>query len=222
VIIAHFKEFKYIHRRYSQEIPMYQDNVIRLSRNPFFTKGVPLPVPQELINEMVEISVMHYDGRTPTSGGNGHIIVHSRVANDVRLFFKTAYELRFPIHSVITVDHFDWDDAVSCANNNSSGFNMRYLSDGRMSKHGIGCAFDINPMQNPCFVLDDRSPTLDLLRVIPENGVYRPGSAGNLQKGHPLVDLMIGLGWSWGGEWTFPKDYQHFQIVPPELAHYVQ
>jgi hypothetical protein len=170
---------------------------------------------------MVEICVMHYDGRTPTSGGNGHIIVHSRITDDVRLFFKTAYKLRFPIHSVIPAINFDWDDVASCANNNSSGFNMRYLDDGRMSKHGIGCAFDINPRQNPCFVLDGESPTLDLQRVIPEDGVYRPGTSGTLHKGHPLVELMISLGWSWGGDWTFPKDYQHFQIVPKELEHYV-
>lgn len=196
---------------------MYKD-IVR-SANPDLFQNPLSPTPPELAREMVGIEITHYD----FSGhiGNGHIIVHSCVAADVRLFFRTAFELNFPINRVSPVSFLGWSDHRSCAANNSSGHNMRYLDDGRMSKHGIGCAFDINPIQNPCFELDGKSPTLELLRVIPENGIYRPGSPGTLSKGHPLVKLMKDLGWTWGGSWDFPEDYQHFQIVPKELEHYV-
>jgi hypothetical protein len=196
---------------------MYSDQIMPAPAAEFLNSFAPTP--RELAAAMVTLEVMHYnfEGKIRI----GHIIVHQLVLDDIRLFFKTAFELRFPIHSVVPVHLYQWSDAASCADNNSSGQNMRYLDDGRMSKHGIGCAFDINPIQNPCFELDSKSPTLNLIRMIPENGVYRPGAPGTLSKGHPLVKLMKGLGWTWGGGWDFPEDYQHFQIVPDELASYV-
>jgi hypothetical protein len=197
---------------------MYRDTALAV---PSATLQNPLiPTPPELADAMVMLEIMHHTFADEIK--QGHIVVHRLVVDDVRLFFETAFELRFPIHSVIPVSDFGWDDEVSCEANNSSGHNMRYLDDGRMSKHGIGCAFDINPHQNPCYDLDGNSLTLELKRIIPKDGAYVPGTPGTLQKGHPLVGLMVGLGWSWGGDWTFPKDYQHFQIVPDELAHYVQ
>ena len=195
---------------------MYKDNVLAVQTA--ILQNPTLPTPETLAHAMVLLEVMHYDftGTIKTGG----IIVHQLVVEDVRLFFKTAYELQFPIQSVIPVSEFRFHDELSCLANNSSGQNMRRLDDGRISKHGIGCAFDINPRQNPCFVLNE--DTLRLEKIIPWDGVYVPGTDGTLQKGDPLVNLMLERGWSWGGNWTFPKDYQHFQIVPPELASYVE
>ena len=176
-----------------------------------------IPTPAELASSMVMLEVTHhtFNGEIET----GSIIVHELVLTDVRDFFREAFALKFPINSIIPVNEFRWNDESSCFANNSSGHNMRLLEDGRMSKHGIGCAFDINPRQNPCFVLD--AETLRLEQIIPWDGTYVPGTDGTLQKGHVLVNLMLERGWSWGGNWTFPVDYQHFQIVPPELASYV-
>jgi D-alanyl-D-alanine carboxypeptidase len=195
---------------------MYMDEVLAV---PSATLQNPLhPTPPELARAMVLLKVMHYDFADTIK--QGHLVVHSLVLEDVRNFFKEAYALHFPIHSVIPIHQFNWDDEVSCLANNSSGHNLRHFEDGRMSKHGIGCAFDINPRQNPCFVLHE--DTLKLKRVIPWDGTYLRHTAGTLHKEHPLVKYMVARGWAWGGNWTFPKDYQHFQIVPPALAHYVQ
>ncbi len=89
----------------------------------------------------------------------------------------------------------------------------------RLSKHAIGCAFDINPMQNPCF--DYAEDGLSVKKVVPANGRHDPREPGTLYRAHPLVQLMLRLGWEWGGDWTTLIDYQHFQIVPPQLAVYV-
>jgi D-alanyl-D-alanine carboxypeptidase len=197
---------------------MYVDNVLAVPTA--ILQNPTLPTPPELARDMVMLEVNHYTFLNTIK--TGRILLHRLVVEDVQLFFREAYMLRFPILSLEPVDRFKWCDEVSCTANNSSGHSMRYLDDGRMSKHGIGCAFDINPFQNPCFVLDENTPQLDILKKIPKDGTYNPGTPGTLQKGHPLVELMIELGWAWGGNWTFPKDYQHFQIVPPELSHYVQ
>jgi hypothetical protein len=174
--------------------------------------------PPELARGLVIIEVMHYDFTGKVK--HGHIIVHELVAYQVRAFFREAHLLRFPIHSVIPVNFFNWIDEFTCAANNSSGQNMRYLKDGRMSKHGIGCAFDVNPLINACYDLHPKS--LLWQRTIPASGTYDSSEPGTLYEEHPLVQLMLNFKWTWGGTWNFPEDYQHFQIVPPELASYVQ
>lgn len=195
---------------------MYIDNVLAVPSA--MLQNPVLSTPLELANALVLLEVMHHDFEGKVK--QGRIIVHELVAHQVRSFFREAYLLRFTIYSVLPVNFFNWCDEFTCSANNSSGHNMRYLDDGRMSKHGIGCAFDINPRINACYVLQEKS--LLFQRIIPANGTYTPPASGTLYVGHPLVELMLGYGWAWGGNWTFPKDYQHFQIVPPELASYVQ
>jgi hypothetical protein len=195
---------------------VYKDNVLAVPtailQNPLFQ------TPEELAKSMVMVEVMHHNFSNQIK--RGRIVMHELAAPDTRMFFKTAFNLKFPIHSVIPVCEFGWSDIASCEANNSSGQNMRYISDSeRMSKHGPGCAFDINPHQNPCFDIDE---DLVLKSIIPSGRGYFPGVPGSLQHGDELVELMISLGWSWGGFWKFPKDYQHFQKVYPELAHYYE
>jgi hypothetical protein len=31
---------------------------------------------------------------------------------------------------------------------------------------------------------------------------------------HPIVQFLADRGWTWGGTWGDPLDYQHFQKVP--------
>ena len=200
---------------------MYKDTLLAVPTALLQNPAMPTPV--ELARGMVLLEVLHYDflGKIKV----GRIIIHQLVLEHVRQFFKEAFNLRFPIQSVIPVSEFNWCDGASCAANNSSGHNMRSIEGTlslleKLSKHAGGCAIDINPFQNPCFVLDEKTAELELMRIIPPKGIYVPGTPGTLQKGHPLVELMISLGWAWGGSWTFPKDYHHLQIVPAELAHY--
>jgi hypothetical protein len=199
---------------------LYTDNIraapAALLQNPNFL------TPPELARGMVIIEVMHYDFTGKVK--QGAIIVHEIVAHQVRAFFWEAFLLRFPIHSVIPANYFNWIDEFSCAANNSSGHNMRNIEGTlsllvKLSKHAIGCAFDINPMQNACYILNEAS--LLPVRTIPSNGTHLPASPGTLYKEHPLVQLMVNFGWAWGGNWTFPKDNQHFQILPEELAKLV-
>lgn len=155
---------------------------------------------------------------------SGDILVHNLVADTVRDFFTRAFELRFPIHSVIPVQEepFLGDDNSSCEANNSSGFNYRTITVGSaISKHSIGCAFDINPRQNPYIRFESGKPVF----TVPKNTSYDPQMPGTLSADHPLVKTMKNKGWTWGGDWKPESgrvDYQHFEIVPEELKNYLK
>jgi peptidoglycan L-alanyl-D-glutamate endopeptidase CwlK len=47
--------------------------------------------------------------------------------------------------------------------------------------------------------------------VLPHGAKYDPGVAGTFTVDHPIVRAFLQLGWDWGGNWTSPKDYQHFE-----------
>jgi hypothetical protein len=144
----------------------------------------------------------------------GHIVMHKVVMPDVLHFFEEAKKLHFPIEKVIPIAHkkYAWDDGISCDDNNSSGYNFRFIAGTtRMSKHAEGLAFDINPMQNPFIKYDEH--VVELWRA-PEKSVYDETDERTFTKNHPLVLLMKSLGWIWGGDWKKEEgvvDYQHFE-----------
>lgn len=148
----------------------------------------------------------------------GQIIVDQDVVDDVKQFFKEAMKEKFPIHSVIPVSAMQfrkndrWDDDLSMAADNSSGFNYREKTGGgSLSNHAYGRAIDINTFENPYV-----KGTL----ILPPGANYNPSAIGVFTAEHPLVKLMKQLGWAWGGDWTNLKDYQHFEKpLKKEQAH---
>jgi hypothetical protein len=174
-----------------------------------------IPTPSEIADHLMTLEFSHWNHQGEIKSGK--FIIHELVVYELEALTRLAYEITFPIHMAQPVSYYDFDDKRSCAANNSSAHNMRQMSgSSRLSKHAA-TAFDLNPMQNPCYELDPE--TLKLVEVIPPLGQYDKTVAGTLYPDHPLVELMISSGWTWGGNWTFPKDYQHFQKVPPKLAH---
>lgn len=142
----------------------------------------------------------------------GQIAVAQSVMPEVESFFNNAFEIKFPINAVIPAadQRYRWDDNKLMANNISSGFNYRLIA-GRdtPSLHALGRAFDVNPRQNPYIRYEG-----DNKIVAPEDAVWNPELPGTLHVEHPLVKLMEGFGWEWGGHWlpeSGRTDYQHFQ-----------
>lgn len=169
--------------------------------------------PDEILNaqQVIEIEYLGFDEFLH----RGQIVMNEKVVDDVKKFFETALELKFPIKKVIPIsdNRYKWDDEVSCADNNSSGFNYRTITGKphKISKHALGLAFDINPVQN-VYVRYDKD--LNEVHRIPPNTYYDPTAPGTLTADHVLVKLMKDLGWFWGGDWTPEsgrEDYQHFQ-----------
>ena len=94
------------------------------------------------------------------------------------------------------------------AADNSSAFNCRPVtgSTGRYSEHSSGTAIDLNPVRNP-YVSGGT--------VLPEAGrayLARPVEPGVILPGDPVVEAFAGIGWTWGGSWSDPIDYQHFSL----------
>lgn len=137
----------------------------------------------------------------------GELVVAATVADDVVAAFRTLYEIGYPITSVRLVDDFGGDDDASMAADNTSAFNCRAVTGGDgFSEHSYGTAIDVNPVQNP-YVRGDT--------VLPPAGrdfVSRPDLPGVLHAGDSAVAAFTGIGWTWGGTWASPTDYQHFSL----------
>lgn len=168
-------------------------------------------IPPEILQEITTVPVRYRDFNGETH--HGSIEMNRAVADDVALFFETAYRLNFPIfHVGHSKDYYD-DDALLMDRNISSGFNYRPIKGTRqLSLHSRGLAFDVNPRINPFIRY-----TPNGVEVNPAGVLYDSSKPGTLYSGHPLVTLMKLHGWEWGGDWAPESgrtDYQHFQKPP--------
>ena len=137
----------------------------------------------------------------------GHLIVAAEIADEVLDIFQEIYASHFPIHSIQLIDHFGADDYYSMAANNSSAFNFRYIANTTtISRHGFGMAIDINPIQNPYIRGDNVLPTAGNAYL--DRSDIRPGM---ITHGDAVYTAFISRGWTWGGNWTLPRDYHHFE-----------
>jgi hypothetical protein len=138
----------------------------------------------------------------------GELVVAKTVAEVVLEIFELMFERRFPLAKVRLIDHYAADDERSMADNNTSAFNCRLVAGTtRPSKHALGVAVDINPQQNPYIVKTRVYPSEATSYV--DRSVRR---AGMLFEDEPVVQAFERHGWTWGGRWTNPIDYHHFEL----------
>jgi hypothetical protein len=138
---------------------------------------------------------------------DGELVVAASVATDVTDIFSQLYDAGYPIASMRLVDDFGGSDDASMSADNSSAFNCRPVTGGGgFSEHSYGTAIDLNPVENPYL-----SGSL----VLPPAGrafVDRPDAPGVIQPGDAVVRAFRSHGWTWGGTWSGPIDYQHFSV----------
>lgn len=179
----------------------------------------------------VNFEFMDFEGKI----GTGNIVVLDAVAAQVDELFKELRAREFPIGKSMVMGNYEGDDRASMADNNTSGFNGRATTgESSWSKHASGAAIDINPLENPYISIDiggeahvlppaSAHEYVNRIRVRPGKKI-RPGLA------EAVADVFAAHGFlTWGGEWDFPIDYQHFEIgsrpfveelarLPPDLA----
>jgi|SRR6187402_821134 len=169
------------------------------------------PAPPEILRQIIAVPVdyVDYDGNRQRAD----VEVNEAVADDVKAFFARALEMRFPIEKIVKSSDaaYMWDDGRLVEDNASSSFNYRVIKGtDRVSAHGWGTALDINTRTNPYIRYVDGEEICE-----PEGAVYDPTAKGALTTDHPLVLLLKGRGWLWGGDWTRDADlmidYQHFE-----------
>jgi hypothetical protein len=167
--------------------------------------GAPVDCPQL---QVVRFSYLDFD---QASHDDGEIMVMAAVAPQVKALFDELFKRRFPLAQARLMEHYQGNDDASMADNNTSAFNDRPVTGGKMvSLHAYGLAIDINPLQNPYVLRDAQGRQIYSPpggQAFGERLVSRPGSS------EQVVELFAQHGFLiWGGDWKKPIDYQHFQV----------
>ncbi len=137
----------------------------------------------------------------------GRLVVHRDSARAMLRTMRELFDLRFPIRRMRLVDAYGADDHRSMAADNTSAFNCRFVAGtSRWSEHAFGHAIDVNPVENPYVTSEGYvsppagAPYIDRSQRAP----------GLIHRRGPVVAAFAENGWAWGGNWSWPKDYQHF------------
>ena len=170
-------------------------------------RGVSYPQGAEIsLSELryLRLSYVDFDGGRQT----GEMVCNAAVARDLCEIFQALYEAEYPIRSIRLVDDFGGSDEASMLADNTSCFNYRpRTGQSRLSKHALGLAVDINPLENP---------------FVDRQGRVRPAGAEafadrsrdfphKIVRGDLCWQLFREHGFSWGGTWRSVRDYQHFE-----------
>ena len=167
--------------------------------------------PDISLEELRYVRIIHYDFQGQIQ--EGELIVNQKIAYPVMRAFYQLYKWEYPIESVRLIDDYEGDDEQSMEANNSSAFNYRTI-EGKteLSKHALGMAIDINPRMNPYVRKEEYFPknATEYLERDPEKcmGVHRDKM---IHKNDIAYKIFKRNGFSWGGDWTDSKDYQHFE-----------
>ena len=160
--------------------------------------GCPVPLADL---RYLTVTYRGFDG----SDHSGELVVAASVAPDVVEVFHRLYDNGFPLASLRLVDDFGGSDDQSMDADNSSAFNCRAITGGGgFSEHSYGTAIDLNPVENPY---------LSGGTVLPPQGrqfLDRSPGPGVITAGDQVVAAFASIGWTWGGTWSGPIDYQHF------------
>lgn len=152
---------------------------------------------------LLELTYWGFDGEVH----RGRLVVHRAEAEGVLGAMKRLFRLRYPIRRMELIDRYGADDHRSMNADNTSAFNCRFVAGtSRWSLHAYGRAIDINPIENPYVSGSHVSP--------PAGAPYADRSRrakGMIHAGDEVVEAFAKrAGWSWGGAWSGPRDYQHF------------
>lgn len=148
----------------------------------------------------------------------GEMIVNTAVAEDVLNIFRELFAVEYEINSMYLIDNY-WtgegssSDTASIEVNNTSAFCYRYStgSSTNLSNHAFGRAIDINPQQNPYIVYQEDG---SIWHHHDNASAYVDRNCGDphvIVKGDACYEIFTKYGYTWGGEWTNPVDYQHFE-----------
>lgn len=153
----------------------------------------------------VTVSFRGFDGKAHT----GELVVATRAAASVVRVFHTLFDQGFPIEEMRLPTTADLDAPPTGDGNDTAAFVCRAArGQKRFSAHAYGLAIDVNPFQNP-FVRDDLVLP-ELAGAYRDRGWVRPGM---FLRSSAAVRAFTRAGWTWGGTFHRPKDYQHFSLT---------
>ena len=169
-------------------------------------RGVSYPENAEIkLDDLryLKLSYIDFDGRDQV----GEMVCNKAISEDLVAIFRALYEAQYPIRSIRLIDDFGGDDDASMRADNTSCFNYRKKVGLReLSKHALGLAVDVNPLENPYVRPSRIRPAeardfADRTRDFPHK----------IDKDDLCYQLFRAHGFSWGGTWRSVRDYQHFE-----------
>lgn len=168
------------------------------------------------------LKVLHYNFNHQIQVGE--LVVNQGIAQDCLDIFRELYDKQYEINSMYLVDRYyngtepkndinsEAADYNSINDNNTSCFNYRLVAETDvMSAHAMGLSIDINPLQNPCVALDENGQLSNKykdIQVYADRSQVKPHM---IVKGDDCYNAFVKRGFIWGGEWSGPADYQHFE-----------
>lgn len=163
--------------------------------------GCPVP-----LGDLRLLTVRHWDFAGQVR--SGRLVVHKSVTADLAGVFERLFAARFPIARMQPIEQYGGNDWQSIEANNSSAFNCRQRTDspGEWSQHSYGTALDLNPIQNPYVTVRGTTSHRASVTYLDRGNVR----AGMLTRNSVAVRAFADIGWTWGGVWAPPRDYQHF------------
>ncbi len=171
------------------------------------------PVPVARLS-LVETPYIDFEGK---EHDDGEVIVLDVLAQPIAALFTRLFAAGFPINKIRPLHEYSGNDDLSMQDNNTSCFCFRNIQGtSTVSVHSYGVALDINPLQNPYLTIEEEQ---GMIAAHP-NGGWRYINRHNKKPGmvEEIVPLLSEHGlFEWGGRWTTPVDYQHFQ-TPRWLA----
>lgn len=189
----------------SIEIGTLENPIIdsKLGKEEALRSNPDFELPQEIFEKQILLPVIYlsFDGKYH----QGQIVIDKDLKEDVINFFDFLLKQNFPLNKIVPIadKKYDFNDALSMADNNSSAFNPRNIAGtDRPSNHALGRAIDLNPVQNP-FIKNNITE--------PRDAVYDINAAGTFTNDCPAVKFLKDRGWIWGGDYKDLKDYHHFE-----------
>lgn len=168
------------------------------------------------LEDLNYIKVLHYNFEHQIQ--IGEMIVNRDICDDALNIFRELFQIEYEIYSMHLIDDY-WQgdggasDTASIEANNTTCFCYREVTGGsNLSNHAYGRAIDINPQQNPYvwyegqelrWSHDNASPYID----------RNCGDPHVIVNGDSCYSIFAKYGFSWGGNWNNPIDYQHFEKV---------
>lgn len=147
----------------------------------------------------------------------GEMIVNKSISDEVLGIFKSLFQDGYQIYSMYLIDNF-WEKNAGTADwnsieaNNTSCFCYRAATGGsKLSKHALGRAIDINPQQNPYVTFKDGKAQYSHKNAADYATNRSSKKAHVITTSDKAYKAFTKKGWTWGGSWSSPKDYQHFQ-----------
>lgn len=168
------------------------------------------------LDQLRYLKVVHYNFDHQVQVGE--IIVNAALASDFLSVFQELFADGYEICQMHLVDDY-WTgdpittDTASIDMDNTSAFNYRTATNSsKLSNHAFGCAVDLNPLENPYVTFSDSGAA----HVYHDNAEqYKDNRTSDephvITHEDTAFNVFKKYGFSWGGDWNNPRDYQHFE-----------